>query len=987
VGAALEARLHVLTTSPLLPTYMRTRPQGRVRHRLAHKVEFCYAPTLSEISVSKSAIYATGMQPGTTAWSFAKSVALPAPYNDGRAVMFNGDSVDATWTLQANKYGADVNYQGVVSGTITINNPTPAVITVNSIIDQITGGPAATVTCPVGTPFTVPACSFATCQYTAYYPTAPPPGTYTSAAQVQFQVMGSQGYPSMVQGATVFNTGLVGGAGFATSAATIPVGAAMVTDPQAPQSSYMFTGPGQQSFQTSVTCGGASASGALSNTAVLTGANGQQVTQSATLQKQCYDLAVTVVSKASPFVGRWGWSVTKTASPSALNLRPESKGTGYGSDYATTTTGDVVYTVTYTRNPPAGFVAGVPAFEAAGDVIVQNSAPINAKLQSVLVSISNSRGGQPHVVEASCPMLLIPAGQKVVCSWRANPTFNPVGAAVRGIARYVNLRNGEPNGGTTDFTSAPATIGGGDAEGPSPYANVTAGHRHLLQTWGGAAHETTIGLPAELEAGPAPAVATTLYNADGSAMVVPNMVASGDGVIVSGGRIEPTSATPVLALSHGTPVVLPGGLGGHGYQNEAGPNGAAAAASSLSGLQDECADVADTFVTDGGAVEGQLISGAMPSGRICSTTTFTYTMRYGPYGDCAARKSVNAATFQAVDTQTRGSSQSDITIAVDGCVNPSALKISPGKLATIAKGGYGWTVTKRADQKDLVIGQDATATVTYTVEYKRVGAKAGSSVASDVYLSNPSDFPIPVQAATYTATTMCNEQARTTSGPITCDGESVPAGGKIACRVNAGIPCTGHGAYTVVITSSNGYTITSAPTPFAFNSTQVAVANTGECADVRDSFQAGSGNAGGAVVSGTRPNGRLCGSKTFTYTVKFGPYTECTTLQVGTQAPATEAPAGCCRLHHHPACSCPSSSHPAGGLTHPSPACCLLLLPFTGREHCNPHLRWPDPQDCCHQHAADQCGGLRPVQACSGHEDRGLRAPAQVVEGLRRVRR
>lgn len=162
--------------------------QGRIKHRLATKAEFCYAPTLSQISVSKTAIYSTGMQPGTASWTFSASAELPPPYKGNRAVMFTGDSVDTTWTLSASKSGTDVNYQGVVSGTISINNPTPAAITVNSIVDQITGGPVATVACPVGTPFTVPQCAFATCQFTAYYPTAPPPGTYSAAAQVQFQV-------------------------------------------------------------------------------------------------------------------------------------------------------------------------------------------------------------------------------------------------------------------------------------------------------------------------------------------------------------------------------------------------------------------------------------------------------------------------------------------------------------------------------------------------------------------------------------------------------------------------------------------------------------------------------------------------------------------------------------------------------------------------------------------------------------------------------
>ena len=159
-----------------------------MRHRLAVKAEFCYSPTLSEISVTKSAIYSTGMQPGTASWSFSKSVALSPPYADGRAVMFNGDSADATWTLTARKSGTDVNYQGVVSGTITINNPTPSPISVTSVVNKVNGGPVATVACPSGTPLTVQGCSTVTCQYTAYYPKAPAAGVYSANAQIQYQV-------------------------------------------------------------------------------------------------------------------------------------------------------------------------------------------------------------------------------------------------------------------------------------------------------------------------------------------------------------------------------------------------------------------------------------------------------------------------------------------------------------------------------------------------------------------------------------------------------------------------------------------------------------------------------------------------------------------------------------------------------------------------------------------------------------------------------
>jgi hypothetical protein len=832
------------------------------------------------------------MQPGTASWAFAKAVELPQPYANNRAVMFNGDSVDATWTLMAQKSGADVSYQGMVQGTISINNPTPAVITVTSIIDQVTSGPAATVVCPVGVPFTVPACSFATCQYTAYYPYAPPPGSYTTAAQVQFQVLGSTGYPSMAQGASVFNVGVIGAPGLAVSTATIPVGAAMISDPQAPQGQYMFSGPGQQSFATPVTCGGAPASGAMSNSAVMTAATGQQIMQSATIQKQCYDLSVTVVPRPAPFVGRWGWGVTKTANPSTLRLKPNFKvasspdkpvgmGKAFSKDAGGSTTGDVIYTITYTRNPPAGFAAGAPAFEASGEVIVQNPAPINARVQSVLVTISNPNGA-PYTTEAVCPMLTIPASQRVSCAWRANPTFNPVGSSVRGIARYINLRNGEPRGQTTDFTSAPASISGSAGSGPEPSGgdegDGTGRGRALLQTWGGAAHHTSVGMPEELDV--EPAVATTLYDSDGNALVVPNNVLNGTGIIVSGAELE-SGAAPVMAMAGGVPVELPPNLKRGGlYINEAGPS-PGGNADSLQGLQDECVDIADTFVTGDNAVSGQLISGTMPSGRICGTTTFTYTMRYGPYDDCQDRRSVNAATFQTVDTQTRGSSQSDVTLDLDTCANPAELKVTPGPVTTTAQGGYTWLVSKRADVKELVIGQDATSVVTYTVDYKRVGNKAASSFAAEVTVENPTVYPIGLEATTYTATTMCGGTAKTTSGAIACDSETVPAQGSIKCKVSAAAPCIGHGAYTAVLTAAGGFSITSPPAPFVVDTKQLEQkATLGECADVRDSFETGEGQVGGAVVSGTRPNGRLCGSKTFTYGVRFGPFSDCSRLMV-----------------------------------------------------------------------------------------------------------
>ena len=422
-------------------------------------------------------------------------------------------------------------------------------------------------------------------------------------------------------------------------------------------------------------------------------------------------------------------------------------------------------------------------------------------------------------------------------------------------------------------TSAPVSIGGG-YDGGDDAANVTAGGgRVLLQTWGGNPKKaTTVGVLPELEA--QPAMAMTLYNADGTATVVPTSVADGSAVIVRGAGGVAESG-PVMAMGQGVAITVPKELTSP-YVNEAGPAGSMG----ISGLQDECIDVADTFLTGNGNVEGRLISGMQPSGRVCSTTTFTYTMRYGSYADCAPRKSVNSATFQAVDTQARSSSQAEVAISVDGCMNPNLLKIAPARTSASTNGGYTWTVTKSADQETLAIGQDATGIVTYTVDFKRTGGKGGATLAADVVVANPSAYPVPTASVTYTATTLCDGDAETTSGPVACDATTVPASGKVACRVTAALPCAGTGAYTVVLTAANGFVVTSPPTPFAFNETQLKSATSGDCADVKDAFLSGPSRIGGALVSGTRPNGKLCGSKTFTYSIKYGPYSECNNLEV-----------------------------------------------------------------------------------------------------------
>jgi hypothetical protein len=100
----------------------------------------------------------------------------------------------------------------------------------------------------------------------------------------------------------------------------IPAGQALVQDAQAPQQ-YFFSSSAQQSYTTQLTCPDTAI---VTNQATLTAATGQTITQTATVQKLCYDLQVRVAQAASPFVGKWSWDVTKEASVQSMRLKPSA---------------------------------------------------------------------------------------------------------------------------------------------------------------------------------------------------------------------------------------------------------------------------------------------------------------------------------------------------------------------------------------------------------------------------------------------------------------------------------------------------------------------------------------------------------------------------------------------------------------------------------------------------------------------------------------
>jgi len=168
----------------------------------------------------------------------------------------------------------------------------------------------------------IPPCSSSVCNYVGYWPLAPAAGTYTNLADVSYSV-GDTGAVGNQVGTASFQVGNISpaiGMLNAPNGQQIPAGQALVQDSMAPQL-YFFSASAQQSYTTQLTCPDTAI---ISNQATLTAATGQTITQTATVQKLCYDLQVRVAQAASPFVGKWTWDIRKEASLSHLLLKPSA---------------------------------------------------------------------------------------------------------------------------------------------------------------------------------------------------------------------------------------------------------------------------------------------------------------------------------------------------------------------------------------------------------------------------------------------------------------------------------------------------------------------------------------------------------------------------------------------------------------------------------------------------------------------------------------
>jgi hypothetical protein len=196
----------------------------------------------------------------------------------------------------------------------------------------------------------------------------------------------------------------------------------------------------------------------------------------------------------------------------------------------------------------------------------------------------------------------------------------------------------------------------------------------------------------------------------------------------------------------------------------------------LQGLQDECVDISDGFQPGNDTVQGAVIAGNRPAGRICTTTTFVYTVRFGAFNNCFVRNAINTAAYVTADTKTRGISKREVEVTVSGCTAPVMAKVT--KLRTKGEGAYAWSVSKTSSPTSLMLMQGLPGNVRFSINYQRTVVATNAVLNATVSIENIGFVPIVVDNFEWRTTTTCEKGPTAQSGVAqNCLGRTVAPGG------------------------------------------------------------------------------------------------------------------------------------------------------------------------------------------------------------------
>jgi hypothetical protein len=349
----------------------------------------------------------------TFPWSIDKSV-TPDEWD-----LFTNESGTSDYTVTLTK-GTGVDSGWAVSGTITIDNPSPDDAVITSVADVISVGLNATVSCGVSFPYTLENGDDLECSYSRSLPdgtsrtntatvTLDYGGLFTGSAAVTF------GTPTTLVNDTVHVTDTFEGS----------LGA--------------FSASGSATYDRTFTCDGDEDT--HGNTATIT-ETGQSASASVTVA--CHEIEVSKTAETS-YTRTFEWTISKSADPSTWDLFTGDSGTS-----------DWTVGVTKTGHTDSDF-------HVEGDILVENNTPIDATVNSVSDMLTDG-AATVDCGDAVFPYTLL-AGADLACTYEFDPADaddqSNEATAVRQNYDYDSSGVGTADD-TTDIDSGPVDVDFGE---------------------------------------------------------------------------------------------------------------------------------------------------------------------------------------------------------------------------------------------------------------------------------------------------------------------------------------------------------------------------------------------------------------------------------------------------------------------------------------------------------------------------------------------
>jgi hypothetical protein len=315
---------------------------------------------------------------------------------------------------------------------------------------------------------------------------------------------------------------------------------------------------------------------------------------------------------------------------------------------------------------------------------------------------------------------------------------------------------------------------------------------------------------------PATAAAAAPTSAGGNKAPGSFWAASGNPSSSEGNGNGAAGVAPAAAVDSHKRVAAPGAAaaaGSFGISAEAAAVSTVSAAEPV-GLLDDCADVSHELGFEPSLLPSRVVSGRKPTGRICSSSVYVYSVRYGPYESCStSSKAAAAVRLLAVDTRRVRSTVTEVDINVRGC--------KPGLDAVVAAArptadvSASWDMRMHAEHPQLHLQPGQVVNNSYTVSYNRQLVASAPRLFVIISLRNSGHSTPLIGDASYHVNVTCGAQTRVRSSAFACTSNKVAPGGSANCSFVVPLPCAAKGLLQAQLQLSTGQVVRTPVTEFA----------------------------------------------------------------------------------------------------------------------------------------------------------------------------